>query len=230
MSVCLYLLYTGEPDETVLRKIIPKLPPSSQEKILKNHSLKEQWRATLSDLLLRNVLAQELDISSTSIKIEINSHGKPFLKGGKRHFNLSHSEAIIVIATDDTPIGIDVEYIQPLDDLEHLLVNFSLEEQQAYQAKAPERRLDFFYDLWTLKESYVKAVGKGLSYGLDSFTIMISDKEIHFSKETESIDTAWHFKCYIFATKYKCAVCARHDQFPGEALIIKVENLVNSYC
>ncbi|MGH2612876.1 MAG: 4'-phosphopantetheinyl transferase family protein, partial [Rhabdochlamydiaceae bacterium] len=138
MSVRLYLLYTEKPDERVLRKIIPKLPSSSQEKVFKNHSLKEQWRATLSDLLLRNVLAQELDVSPTSIEIEINSHGKPFLNEEKRYFNLSHSEAIIVIATDNTPIGIDVEYIQPLDDLEHLLVNFSHEEQQAYQARAPE--------------------------------------------------------------------------------------------
>lgn len=230
MSLHLYLLHTENPDDTVLMKIIPKLPHNSQEKILKNRSLKEQWRATLSELLLRNVLAQELGFAEASIKIEIDSQGKPFLKGEKRHFNLSHSEAMIVIATDDTPIGIDVEYVQPLDDLEHLLVNFSQEEQQAYQSRTPEQRVDFFYDLWTLKESYVKAVGKGLSYELDSFTIMISKKGTYLFKETGSLDTAWYFKRYTFGTKYKCAICARQNQFPEEALIVKVEDLVNLYC
>lgn len=230
MSVHLYLLHIDKPDEAALTKIRPNLSDSSQEKILKNRSLKEQWRATLSELLLRNVLVQELGIAETSIKIEIDSQRKPFLKGGKRHFNLSHSGSMVVIATDDVPIGIDVEYVQPLDDLEHLIVNFSQEEQQAYQSMIPEQRIDFFYDLWTLKESYIKAVGKGLSYGLDSFTLTISEKEIHLSKETGPVDTAWYFKRYMFGPKYKCAVCARHNQFPEEASIIKSEDLVSLYC
>jgi 4'-phosphopantetheinyl transferase len=224
----LYLVNTTNPKEAILQKVIPLLPNNSQIKILKNRLLVDQWRATLSDLLLRKILAHELAISFDSVKIEVDSYGKPFLKGGKRHFNLSHARDLIILATDNDHIGVDVECIRPFDELDHLLTQFSQEEKKLYQAQPKEQRIDFFYDLWTLKESYLKALGKGLSCSLDSFNIRVSDKEAQLSLGIDS-DVSWHFKRYTFGTQYKCSVCARRNQFPENVSIIDVENLFGLY-
>lgn len=225
MPICLYLVYTTTPNEALLQKIIPFLPQATQNKIAKHRFITDQWRVALTDLLLRKTLANELEISLEAIKIEIDSYGKPFLKGKTRQFNLSHAEDIIILATDDMPIGIDTEYVRPLDDLKHLLEHFSEDEKQALLAKNKEQQLDFFYDLWTLKESYVKALGKGLSCSLQSFSITVSEKEAFLSKSVNS-DISWYFKRYTFGTHYKCAVCARRNQFPEQVIIVDYSDLL----
>lgn len=228
MPICLYLVYIPKPEENFSQKIIPFLPKNSQIKILKNRFPADQWRATLSELLLREMLAQELTVSPDTLQIQMDSYGKPFLKDRKRHFNLSHTGDAIILATDDSPIGVDIECICSFSDLDQLLTQFSQEEKCRYQEKAKEKRVDFFYELWTLKESYIKALGKGLSCSLDSFSINISDTEAHLSRGIDS-DISWYFKCYTFGNQYKCAVCARHNQFPEGASIIEAENLVGLY-
>lgn len=229
MSIGLYLVFVPKPEENFFQKILPFLPKNSQIKILKNRFLADQWRATLSELLLRKMLAQELTVSPDALQIEVDNYGKPFLKDKKRHFNLSHAENVIILATDNNPIGIDVECVYSFNDLDQLLMQFSEEEISAYQKKPKEQRVNFFYDLWTLKESYIKALGKGLSVTLNSFSISISGEKAHLFRGIDS-DTHWYFKRYIFGIKYKCAVCARCNQFPNTPSTIEPENLLNLYC
>src|ERR1700733_10118631 len=139
MALYLYQLQITPSDETFLKKVIPILPDALQNKVSRYHFISDQWRVILSDLFVRQALAQELQIDDKSIEIEINNYGKPFLKSQVRQFNLSHAEELIVLATDDTPIGIDIEYIQPLDDLASLARTcFSDEELQAFLTKNKE--------------------------------------------------------------------------------------------
>jgi 4'-phosphopantetheinyl transferase len=142
-----------------------------------------------------------------------------------RHFNISHSNNVIVLATDDAPVGVDVEYIQPFSDLEDVITQFTQEEQNAYHTKPEAQRVDFFYELWTLKESYMKATGKGLSCSLQSFSISITNNKVVLSKGIDS-DMDWHFQRYTFNDQYKCAVCGRHSQFPKEAVIVNAYDLL----
>jgi 4'-phosphopantetheinyl transferase len=228
MSAQFYLLYIDELDKSILSEIITKLPSKSQEKILRYRSLADRWQFTLSNLLLRSVLKQELKIPDASIKIEIDRYGKPFLIGGKRHFNLSYSKDIVVLATDCFPIGIDVEYVQPLDNLDDLILSFSKNEQRAYKLRSQKKRTNYFYDLWTTKESYLKAIGKGLHYRLDSFNIVINDKEIYLVNKIGLRDLRWTFKRYALRKKYKCVVCAREGKLPEKPTIIKTKSLINS--
>ncbi len=229
MQLNLYLLHIHEANEWILKEAIGLLPLNAQRKILKNKSLRAQWKAALSELLLRKVLAEELNIAWDSIKIDSGIYGKPVLRGEKRHFNLSHSYEIIILATDDTPLGIDIEYVRPLNDLDNLLANFSLEEQFFYQTVSPEQRTGFFYDLWTLKESYIKAIGTGFNCKINSFTIKILEEGASFLYGSPDLDVAWFFKRYAFDGHYKCAVCARHNKFPNKAFLVQEADLAILY-
>jgi len=66
------------------------------------------------------------------------------------------------------PVGIDVEYMRAYDS--GIAERFFHPGEYARACRfAEERRKERFYDLWTIKESYIKALGKGLSLALDSF-------------------------------------------------------------
>ncbi len=68
------------------------------------------------------------------------------------------------------PVGVDIEKIRPIDFAiaERF---FTASEYRLLMDTAEQERLQLFYTLWTLKESYIKFVGKGLSIPLDSFAI-----------------------------------------------------------
>jgi len=98
--------------------------------------------------------------------------GKPYLPDAPDfQFNLSHSGGWVVCAVGEAPLGVDLQRERPL----HRAVfrHFAPAERAWLEAlPAPERERAFF-DLWVLKESYLKAMGTGLSGGLDavSFTL-----------------------------------------------------------
>ncbi|MBT2764898.1 4'-phosphopantetheinyl transferase superfamily protein [Paenibacillus sp. ISL-20] len=81
--------------------------------------------------------------------------------------------------------------------------------------KKGTRVIDYFYELWTYKESYLKAMGLGISISLN--TISIGDEKINST-----------FKWYHFDEKYKLCVCAidKHIDFPKDITIISIAELI----
>ena len=79
-------------------------------------------------------------------------------------FNLSHSNEIALCAiTLNRSIGIDIEYIHSNPDLESIAEHyFSPREHETINSFSPDQRHIAFYDLWTLKEAYLKATGEGI--------------------------------------------------------------------
>ena len=228
MSLNIYTLFLTKPDNEILENIIIHFPDQIKNKILKYQFLTDKWRACLSELLIRKILSEELNVNSNALKICSDENLKPYLNNFLRQFNLSHSNNLIVLATDETPIGIDIEYVKPLEGLEDILSYFSQKEQKAFFSKNKNQRLDFFYTLWTLKESYIKAIGKGLNSPLDSFTIDVSEKNISLISSVNS-NAQWSFKRYQISDNYKCAVCAQHTQFPESLTIVKASDLLQLF-
>lgn len=105
-------------------------------------------------------------------KVVRNSHGKP-LFGGRDdlYFSLSHSGKYVGVAFSQKKVGFDIQ--------EHRKRNYNRIAKRFfsyYEYRFVEQRGETaFFDIWTAKESYVKYIGKGLSFGLDSFSVM-SDK------------------------------------------------------
>lgn len=185
-------------------------------------------RALLSNLLIRFIVINKFLIDNKEIKFEINEYGKPYLENITFfHFNLSHSGEWIVCAIDNKEIGIDVEEMRIID---FKIANrfFSQQEIIDLNSKAQEEKHTYFYDLWTLKESYIKAWGKGLSVPLNSFSIKIyPDGSIKVN--TSNTFRNCYFKQYDIDSNYKMAVCSLKNEFPSNLIIKSIDNIIEFF-
>lgn len=157
-------------------------------------------------------------LANSQIRFHYNSYGKPELASEQRLcFNISHSGEWIACAVHDTEVGIDVEQIKPID-LSVARRFFSAEEYELLENKPPEGRLEMFYDLWTLKESYVKLRGQGLSIPLDSFSVHKSDQGECCLRSPGDEVSRFFFKQYHVADQYCLSICAMEPAFPADMI------------
>lgn len=137
---------------------------------------KDKKLCILSDMLLREMLKENFSIVNPEFAKHEN--GKPYLKNGGAHFNISHSKDYFACAVDSKPIGIDIEAKKLIRS--HLLRRVCTEDELIFitgQSKLPTTK-DFlseeeslkFLQVWTAKEAYIKYTGKGLSTELTSFS------------------------------------------------------------
>jgi 4'-phosphopantetheinyl transferase len=123
-------------------------------------------------------LAQLLDCLPQEVAITRDPLGKPKLEPAvhgelaKRiHFNISHTTGLVAVAVATRPIGIDVEAVKPLDDLDGVAAAmFAPSMLEALgNAQQPSEKIALFYRFWTLGEAFIKATGRGLAEDLRSF-------------------------------------------------------------
>lgn len=153
--------------ENNLDEILKKVSSERKENFLRILDRKKGFSILFSDLILKYCIDKELHLKD--FNLFYNKYKKPFLKGRKDfYFNISHSKDYVVIACDKNNLGIDIEYIKDrsLDLMEKI---FTLEEQEYVLIQQDKIRA--FYEIWTLKESYIKALGLGLYKDLKSFSI-----------------------------------------------------------
>lgn len=224
MALCLYLIYTDNIDEKILNTVFSKLPLKKQKEILNFKFSYNHVPKILSKYLLYKIISYELEIDICKVNIEYGNKGKPFLKNGKRCFSISYSKEIIVIATDIDDIGVDIEYIKPISEYRDMLDFFMDSEKSLLLKSKGKDRLEKFYELWTLKESYLKALGLGLEYPLNKFGFDIAEERAFLSQAIDN-ESKWNFMRYSFYQKYKCAICSKQKKFPKEPIIITENDL-----
>lgn len=100
--------------------------------------------------------------------------GKPYLKNNAIFFNVSHSGEYLAIAVSDGPVGIDIQKGRNIR--EGMYRRVVRQEEQALIGR--ERQRDFLR-LWTLKESFVKAEGKGLRIPMKEY-FFVKEKDRYF--------------------------------------------------
>ena len=126
---------------------------------------------------LRAILSEYLNILPREVAYSYAANGKPELASGLREsgikFNLSHSKELAIIAvTQGLCVGVDLEFVDPELAIEEISsAFFSQAEISTLRALPAERRRQAFFECWTRKEAYIKALGKGLTLPLDSFDV-----------------------------------------------------------
>ncbi|BFH20424.1 4'-phosphopantetheinyl transferase superfamily protein [Paenibacillus melissococcoides] len=205
-------------DQATLQHLLRLLPPDRQDKINRFHHKADAYRSLLAEVLVRKIIAERTGLANSQIRFHYNSYGKPELASEQRLcFNISHSGEWIACAVHDTEVGIDVEQIKPID-LSVARRFFSAEEYELLENKPPEGRLEMFYDLWTLKESYVKLRGQGLSIPLDSFSVHKSDQGECCLRSPGDEVSRFFFKQYHVADQYCLSICAMEPAFPADMI------------
>jgi 4'-phosphopantetheinyl transferase len=132
---------------------------------------------------LRQILGWYLDVDARELSFAYGPHGKPALSRGARRrvsFNVSHSDdlALIAVAPEDVDIGVDVEAVRSMPDGDDIACRFFAPSEVARLRSLPAAlREPAFFQCWTRKEAYLKALGDGLARPLDRFEVTFGPDE-----------------------------------------------------
>jgi 4'-phosphopantetheinyl transferase len=170
-----------QPEPTLLRELERLLCPAERARahgfVFETH----RRRYIAAHGLLRRILASYLGARPETLEFEAAEGAKPRLREPPTalDFNLSHSEDLgLVAVAHGREVGVDVEAVRPVDDLDLLAENcLSALEAIRLASIAETERPRAFLECWTRKEAFLKAVGDGLARPLDSFTVTVGSEE-----------------------------------------------------
>ncbi|MDR1979891.1 MAG: 4'-phosphopantetheinyl transferase superfamily protein [Synergistaceae bacterium] len=163
----------------------------------------DRLRSLAANLLLYETLGAS--------EILYGARGKPYVTGGP-HFSLSHSGDYAMLAVDDEPVGVDIEKWIEDDYLALARVSFHERERAVFE-RAPSAKT--FFDTWTLKESYVKMLGTGLSTELRSFCVKIDGDRACTDSDVKAC-----FRLYRLEG-YSVALCSPHSHWPEKLNVLE---------
>lgn len=185
--------------------------PERMQKISRLTREEDRLRSLAAGLLLCEVLGAP--------KIFYGEGEKPYIPGGP-HFNLSHSGDYALLAVDDGPVGVDIEKWETWFENEWPALSASFHEnERAALSENGTPSAKAFFDMWTLKESYVKMLGTGFSVEPSGFAVKIEGR--YASVES---DPGAYLRLYspedCGLEGYSIALCATHPRFPDNILKI----------
>ncbi|MTI22242.1 4'-phosphopantetheinyl transferase superfamily protein [Fulvivirga sp. RKSG066] len=193
MRLIYYLIGDDEVKEE--QKLTQNLPQNHLDKASEYQFISDKLRF----LAGRNLLIEALDKMGKSLdSVYYDEKGKPHVEGIS--FSISHSERLVVLVLSDiADVGVDVEFIREID-VNELSAEFNEADQR--RLKAANDVLDEFFQIWTAKESVMKADGRGF---------YLSPKKIQIDEEVaivEDKNQKWFLQYINLATGYKTCVCS----------------------
>jgi len=204
-------------DEAKLQKMRSVLSIMENKKIDSFKRTEDAMISLLSRFLLRTLSAQRLGVNPEEIMFFYNEYHRPYLPDFD--FNVSHSgDWVVLVFIEQGRVGIDIEKMRTVE--ETLADMCFTEEERKYLFFNNNFNQEKFFELWTLKESFIKADGKGLSYPLQDFYFCLEDKiKINFKKKKKKEN--WNFRLYELDSEYKLSLCSENKNFPEDIIIIE---------
>jgi 4'-phosphopantetheinyl transferase len=150
------------------------LDAEEQDRARRYVHVRSREQYVIARAVLRILLGRYLDVPASAVRFASGPQGKPLLASSRGlHFNVSHSEGMALIAVTRTgEVGVDVERIRPCEmHLDMADRFFTPGEAAALRALPRERGEEVFFHVWTRKEAFLKALGLGLSHGLERFEV-----------------------------------------------------------
>lgn len=216
----IWLCYEDEVGEDLLRAYVPLLTEAERAKAGRFYFPADRNRHVISRALLRTVLPGYLGIPHQALSFRCDRFGRPSLDNPQAlacglDFNLSHTAGLIALAaTCHTAVGVDVENSSRRQPAMELAARFfSPDEVASLRTFAGDALNLEFYRHWTLKESYLKAYGVGLSLPLDQFGFRLAAQraEFYLAPAAEHRADEWYFAQWRASPDHLLALCARHE-------------------
>ena len=183
-------------------------------------------------VLVRTVLGRYVSVSSAAWRFGAGAYGKPYVAHPRLappiHFNVARTPGLVacVISVAHEAIGVDAERTDALADLMPVAERyFAPSEVQALGRVPAAEQAHRFLAYWTLKESYIKARGLGLSLRLDQFAFRLDDGRIGVDFDPGPADeaTRWRFSLLDMPPRYVLSVGADTG---GASLSLRVARFV----
>lgn len=211
-----------EASEGALGELAGRLDATEQSRAARFVFPGDRRRYMVAHAALRDILAGYLGEPPAGLRFQTDRRGKPYLIGTQDpplRFNLAHSGEIALVACAwGEEVGVDVEAIRPMPDLAAIAGRFFAPgEQQALLALPPEEQTLGFFNCWTRKEAFIKAVGEGLGYPLDQFETTLRPgapaRFVTIGGDAEEAQR-WSLTAWMPAPGYVAGLAVRRRDWP----------------
>jgi 4'-phosphopantetheinyl transferase len=200
--------------QAVVQQLHHTLSSDEVERAKRFHFADDRDAFIVARGILRWLLASYLHAEPERLTFCYEPAGKPYLSDSfadQLYFNVSHSHDMALFAISHQPkIGIDIEYIRPILDMEHVAANtFSRNENAELRSVPHHLALEGFFNCWTRKEAFVKAIGSGFSFPLQDFDVSLTpgrSAKLLFVAGSESEAARWSMHDLKFSPDYAAAV------------------------
>ncbi|MGG4446591.1 4'-phosphopantetheinyl transferase family protein [Brevibacillus porteri] len=210
------------------QQLLKAVDKQKRERICSYKREEDAFRSLIGNLLIRYVVNRHFGWALCDIHLSQNEYGKPMLPHADHvQFNISHSGEWVVAAIGDREVGVDIEQVLGLD-LDVAEYAFTPEEIRCLSAQKPDEQLREFYRIWTRKESFVKAMGKGLLIPVQSFSV-ITDHGTAGILMNGIARPEWSLRTYEVPGDYIMTICAKGDCLPNEVSFLNSERLIQPF-
>jgi len=199
------------PQKDLIKKGLLCLTEEENARFFKFKNTKDSLLYLTGRYFIKKIISEKIKTPIEKIIIKTTKFGRPILSKPKIknfNFNISHSGDYVAVAISNKKIGVDIEKIKPIEM--EIVKNYFAPEELKFIQKNKKNQLINFYKIWTLKESYIKAIGRGLSSPLKSFYFEINKNRIKINLKKKK-PSYWHFKTYMLNEDYCLAIC-QHSQ------------------
>lgn len=208
----------------VFEKMYRTLPEHRKQKVDRLRYEKDKRLCVGAWLLLMHTL-KEAGIDNPNIQLSYGVSGKPYLADyPELFFNLSHSGSRVLCALSDREVGCDVQKITPAN--RKLAQRYFCPEECQAIAAAGEQDVMFFR-LWTLKESFIKNIGRGLSLPFGEFCIRLTEDGAAVRQQVLPEET-FCFREFDLQDGYRYACCARKPDIMDIRIVDIEENRIET--
>lgn len=186
-----------EIDRETFEKYWELLSGYKKKKMSQLNKPEDRMLTFAGEMLARQCLSELTGAPEFAFEILADENGKCVVGNFNAEFNISHSGTKAVCAADKVPLGIDIEKIRPFSfgvaqricTPGELLYVFSGSRDSfigfSSTAKCEEKQAqNNFYRIWTLKEAYFKATGRGIrddmktvEFSFSENAVTVSDKD-----------------------------------------------------
>lgn len=167
-------------DAVIEQHISAVVSPERLERSQRFLRQEDRYRSLLGESLLKIALSKSFGLAPPACIFSKNQYGKPLLVNQPDiHFNIAHSGSWIACAVSTQPVGIDIERKKEID--RSIAERFFSPDEISFLRESPDTFQDRFFAIWALKESYIKALGMGLSCPLNSFCV-VTDRSFTLSR------------------------------------------------
>lgn len=197
---------------------------STDEKKRTDHFYREKdkERYIICRGTLRTIISLYLGIAADRLQFDYGHYGKPVLLGGgaskKLKFNMSHSHDMALFAfVRGGEVGIDIEQIRDILEIEQIAEGLFSDPEKKYYYSLPEnKKKEFFFNIWTRKESLFKAIGEGFHLLPDKYDVLRETVVLTDPAACNFKNTQWYIKelslspCYAAAYTVERPLRLRH--------------------
>lgn len=205
-------------DKNMFSQALDLISPYRRQKIALLRHENDKNRSLAASLAL-NAALKNYDLEERMMEYDVGEQGKPLLRYYPEiHFSISHSGDYAICSIGEEEIGSDIERVRP--GKERVAEHFFAKEEFSWiqNAESSEEKDARIFRIWTIKESFLKVTGLGMSLPLKDFTIVIeNDNSISVHQQVNT--KTYHIKEFTMpesfheTTDYKISICSETSGF-----------------